>query len=359
MNEPSFVGAEESSSSRPAAVKGNGASNSSSGGGNGGAGNGSTSAEVVQGNLHVYGTVKAQAFRQFSDARLKTDFADLKDALQIVMSLEGKSYRWKADHLPENGGGRVLGLIAQDVQKVVPEVVREEEGFLTVAYTELVPILIEALKQHAHDSSQKQDSLQQELGNLRNLISEMNVKVSSVSTAVAALSSPLSRPVSSVRTDLSSDDEEDDFEDLDDEWEEKQIDSALTQLRKILEKRGRQETNSCAVEGRSYSKLSSNKVESDFDVLERLMTDEQASSAPKRTFDLESQNKLLRKRMPSVHRCLIDYVLPILAVVVFLSIVAVAAMILVQGAYLRPEEGDYQVQENSAEMSASDSDSRM
>lgn len=78
---------------------------------------------LLIGSLHVKGEIVAKAFMQFSDERLKTNIVDLVDALQIVTSLQGKSYQWKADTgQPNEGGKRVIGLIAQEVQKVLPEV---------------------------------------------------------------------------------------------------------------------------------------------------------------------------------------------------------------------------------------------
>lgn len=78
----------------------------------------------MQGGLDVQGIVRAQGFLQYSDARLKTDIKDLADALSIVSSMEGKSYRWKQDNavLPhDKPAKRVIGLIAQEVQKILPE----------------------------------------------------------------------------------------------------------------------------------------------------------------------------------------------------------------------------------------------
>lgn len=74
--------------------------------------------------MEVHGVVRAKAFMQFSDLRLKTNIAELVDALDIISKLQGKSYEWKNGTLieEESGGKRVIGLIAQEVQKVLPEV---------------------------------------------------------------------------------------------------------------------------------------------------------------------------------------------------------------------------------------------
>lgn len=48
---------------------------------------------VIPGSLEVRGTIKAKAFIQWSDVRLKTNINDLVDAIKIVTSLQGKRYQ--------------------------------------------------------------------------------------------------------------------------------------------------------------------------------------------------------------------------------------------------------------------------
>ncbi|PRP84245.1 cell wall surface anchor family protein [Planoprotostelium fungivorum] len=109
---------------------------------------------VVEGNLEVEGTVRARAFMQFSDIRLKTNIEDLADALAIVTNLQGKTYQWKRDCVEGSHAQRVIGLIAQEVQRVLPEVVYVDpvSGILSVSYAEIIPVIIEAFKQHHMDT---------------------------------------------------------------------------------------------------------------------------------------------------------------------------------------------------------------
>jgi len=130
----------------------------------------------VDGNLEVNGFVKARAFLQFSDLRLKTNIEDLTDAINIISGLQGKTYYWKNGSLPEGKGGqRVFGLIAQEVQRVVPELVVEdpETGLLAVSYSELVPILIEAFKQHMQEYAVDKKNIHSELEELKTKVSEI------------------------------------------------------------------------------------------------------------------------------------------------------------------------------------------
>lgn len=85
-----------------------------------------TQTTIVNGSLDVRGNVRAYSFTQFSDLRLKTDIEDIVDAIKIVTSLQGKTYRWRNG---EENGNRVIGLIAQEVQKVLPEVQKKKKHF--------------------------------------------------------------------------------------------------------------------------------------------------------------------------------------------------------------------------------------
>lgn len=112
-------------------------------------GSSAVSVTVVPGDLNVDGTARARAFLQYSDIRLKTNVEDLVGALDTISKLQGVSYRWKPGASAPNstGGLKVIGLIAQDVEKVLPELVRrDKDGWLSVAYVEIIPILIEACK---------------------------------------------------------------------------------------------------------------------------------------------------------------------------------------------------------------------
>ena len=90
-----------------------------------------------------------------SDARLKTNINDLDSPLEKVLNLRGVSYEWT----PESNMGSGItkyGLIAQEVQKVIPDIVRlraKTDDTLTLSYTEIVPWLIEAVKELASDDS--------------------------------------------------------------------------------------------------------------------------------------------------------------------------------------------------------------
>jgi hypothetical protein len=82
---------------------------------------------------------------QGSDASAKQDIRVLEGSLDKVGSLSGVSYVAKGDP----SGMRQVGFVAQDVEKIVPEVVSTDpsSGLKGIAYPSLVPLLAEAIKE--------------------------------------------------------------------------------------------------------------------------------------------------------------------------------------------------------------------
>jgi hypothetical protein len=93
-------------------------------------------------NLVSSGSITATEFLYSSDARLKDNITRLTGALDKVKDLEGVSFNWKKDGQPE------IGLIAQEVEKTMPElVVTGSDGLKAVKYGNVVALLIEAVKE--------------------------------------------------------------------------------------------------------------------------------------------------------------------------------------------------------------------
>lgn len=97
----------------------------------------------LSGNLSVSGSITASGnITAYSDIRLKTNLVEIGDALSKVKQLTGYTYT-RIDT-----GERQTGLVAQDVQKILPEAVQEnEDGTLSVAYGNLVGLLVNAVKE--------------------------------------------------------------------------------------------------------------------------------------------------------------------------------------------------------------------
>ena len=80
---------------------------------------------------------------------MKTDITNITNALEKVLSLRGVEFTWN-DTLKEHHGyeGRDTGVIAQDVEKVLPEVVQHRDnGYMAVKYEKMIGLLIEAIKE--------------------------------------------------------------------------------------------------------------------------------------------------------------------------------------------------------------------
>lgn len=90
---------------------------------------------------NIRGLICEDDIAAFSDESLKTDIKAIPDALNKVLQLNGVNYRRK-----DNIDKICMGVIAQNIEKYCPEVVYEYNGLKTVAYQNLVALLIEAVK---------------------------------------------------------------------------------------------------------------------------------------------------------------------------------------------------------------------
>jgi hypothetical protein len=104
------------------------------------------------GSISVSGSITATSdITAYSDARLKTDIETITGALDRVRKLRGVTFSRR------DTGNRGVGLIAQELAAIVPEaVMTHEDGLLSVAYGNLVGVLIEAVK----DLADKVDRLE-------------------------------------------------------------------------------------------------------------------------------------------------------------------------------------------------------
>lgn len=112
-----------------------------------GRGNTSEYANIYVQNVNAKGKLISQDevissgdITAFSDIRLKTNIEKIENALDKVCQLNGYTY--------DMNNKRSTGVIAQEVEKVLPEVVQDrEDGYKTVAYGNMIGLLIEAIKE--------------------------------------------------------------------------------------------------------------------------------------------------------------------------------------------------------------------
>ena len=113
---------------------------------------GTTSVGATAGEVRATNEITAY---YTSDERLKENITTIEDALEKVNSIRGVEFDWKADHIKSRGGEdgyfvrkHDVGILAQDVKKVCPEVVAEkEDGTLGVKYEKLIGLLVQAINE--------------------------------------------------------------------------------------------------------------------------------------------------------------------------------------------------------------------
>lgn len=88
------------------------------------------------------GTLNATVFNSLSDREKKENITNISDAIEIIQALNGVRFDWKNNHQPS------AGLIAQDVEKVMPELVYTDPatGDKSLNYSGVIAVLVEAIK---------------------------------------------------------------------------------------------------------------------------------------------------------------------------------------------------------------------
>jgi len=109
-------------------------------------------------NGSTTGTYTTSGWQHSSDARLKTNISQIDNALEKVMDMEGVYFDWK-----DNKGKHQVGIIAQEMKKVLPEVVNQDDkGYYSVSYGGVVPVLIEAIKEQQEAITEQQEAIKKQ-----------------------------------------------------------------------------------------------------------------------------------------------------------------------------------------------------
>ena len=137
---------------------------------NGNVGVGTSTASEL---LEVNGNAKAVAFLYTSDARLKKDIKPIENPLEKIMKLRGVEFKWKSSN------EKTLGFIAQDVEKVVPELVRTDKksNMKSVQYGNIIAIVVEAIKKMSSDNHREVASLKQENKELKTKVESLEKRL--------------------------------------------------------------------------------------------------------------------------------------------------------------------------------------
>ena len=101
------------------------------------------------GTFHANADIIASSGSISSDKKLKKNIVDVSYGLDDILKLRGVEFDWKEKF----EGKHDIGFIAQEVEEVIPELVKEVEGLndeeshLVVNYTNVIPVLVEAIKE--------------------------------------------------------------------------------------------------------------------------------------------------------------------------------------------------------------------
>ena len=104
-------------------------------------------------NITTSGDISAANFNSTSDITLKENVSIIDNALDMINNLEGISWNWK------NNGKASLGVSAQNVETVAPELVNNSETHKSVNYNGLIGILIEAVKEQGNQITELRTEL--------------------------------------------------------------------------------------------------------------------------------------------------------------------------------------------------------
>jgi hypothetical protein len=86
------------------------------------------------------GRISAVDFNNLSDAQYKSDIQDVQNGLDLIAQMRPVNFKWN------DTGERSYGLLAQDLQQIVPEAVSRNNGNLHVNYIQLISLLIDAIQ---------------------------------------------------------------------------------------------------------------------------------------------------------------------------------------------------------------------
>ena len=114
--------------------------------------------------LDVNGSIRSTTTLVVSDKRLKKDILPIENALNKILALNGITYNWNKEFDPSKNldDHNHLGLIAQDVEKILPQVINTESGRLqikSVSYSDIIPVLIEAIKEQQNQINELKNQL--------------------------------------------------------------------------------------------------------------------------------------------------------------------------------------------------------
>ncbi|WP_435358000.1 tail fiber domain-containing protein [Emticicia sp. SJ17W-69] len=137
----------------------------------------------IGGNTAVFGSICYTSYLGVcSDIRYKKNIARLSNSLANVLKINGVSYDLKKTEFPEKNFSdtKQIGFIAQDLEKIYPELVRtDEKGYKSVDYSRMTAILVESVK----ELNETVEQLKTE----NKLLMEQNGQINSINNELSAI----------------------------------------------------------------------------------------------------------------------------------------------------------------------------
>ena len=100
------------------------------------------------------GKLNATSFNSLSDVFSKENIKTLDNAISKILMMRGVSFTWKGTE------DKSIGLIAQEVEQIIPEVVStSEDGIKSVSYDSIIGLLIEGIKEQQQTIEQMKNSI--------------------------------------------------------------------------------------------------------------------------------------------------------------------------------------------------------
>jgi hypothetical protein len=132
-------------------------------------------------NIDIAGNCSCNALIQASDQKLKSNIEHIQEKdIQNIMKLQPVSFYWKKDIIEnknKDSTKKIYGFIAQDVQKTFPDIVDDSGDMLHMDYIQIIPLLLEKIKQMHTTQEQQQTrirTLETKLDSIEKMLSKNN-----------------------------------------------------------------------------------------------------------------------------------------------------------------------------------------
>jgi hypothetical protein len=137
-------------------------------------------------SVKIDGTLTMVTVATPSDRRYKKEIHPLESSLDKVLRMQGVSFEWDREKVYGAGyrSGRQIGLIAQEVEKVLPELVQtDDEGYKTLSYDKVTPVLVEAIKEQQKQIKERDariERLEEELAKMERRLASLETSANTV-----------------------------------------------------------------------------------------------------------------------------------------------------------------------------------